>query len=277
MTESKTLVLQNSQGMAGVYLDPFSTRIRVDEYSGTPEAVLGLVVEAVHPWVEKIIVKSRPADREGFIAAGYREEAMVRGYFNGEDMHFMVRYTDSTREEPVESQDQEDRIREMVMKSVSQREPEPGIAMPAGFSDAEELSSIFRQVFQIYPTPVEDPSYLRKTMQEGTMYYAIRQDGRMVSVGSAEVNAKWSNAELTDCATLTEAAGKGHMFSIMARIDKELIRRGIRSRYSIARAMSYPVNVIFHRLGYSYSGCLRKNVRIGTGLEDMNVWCRFDP
>ncbi len=277
MTEARTVVLENSRGTASVYLDPFSTRIRLDEYSGAPATVLGLVDEAIHPWVEKIILKSKAADREAFIAAGYREEAMVRGYFHGADMHFMVRYTDPTREEPVDSRAEEDRIRDLVMRSVTPREPDPRLAVPAGFSDAEELSAIFRQVFQVYPTPVEDPSYLRKTMYEGTMYYAIHQEGRMVSVGSAEVNEKWSNAELTDCATLTEVAGKGYMFSIMARIDQELIRRGIRSRYSIARAMSYPVNVIFHRLGYVYAGCLRKNVRIGTGLEDMNVWCRFNP
>lgn len=277
MTEARTILLNDGDAAAAVYLDPFSTRIRVDEYSGMPEKVLDLVGGTVQPWVEKIILKSRKADRNKFLSAGYKEEAMVHGYFNGEDMHFLVRYTNPHREQVGELRDMEDRIREMVSSAVNAREPEMNLAAPAGYGDAEELSAVFRSVFQIYPTPVEDPTFIRKAMQEGTRYYGVRREGSLQSVGSAEVNSKWNNAELTDCATITEAAGKGYMYAIMARIDQDLLHHGIRCRYSIARATSYPMNVIFQRLGFSYSGCLRRNVRIGTGLEDMNVWCRYDP
>lgn len=277
MTESRTILLKDGADTALVYLDPFSTRIRVDEYLGSPESVLKLVGGTVQPWVEKIILKSRPADREIFLSAGFKEEALVRGYFKGEDMHFLVRYTDPDREQAGELRNLEDQIRTMVASAVKEREPAINLVSPAGYGDAEELSAVFRSVFQLYPTPVDDPTYIRKTMQEGTRYYGVRSEGRLQSVGSAEVNSRWLNAELTDCATITEAAGKGYMYAIMAHIDRDLLRQGVRCRYSIARASSYPMNVIFHRLGYSYSGCLRRNVRIGTGLEDMNVWCRFDP
>ena len=276
MAESGIVQLKSEQAVASVYVDPFSARIRMDDYEGRPEAVLQLIQQHIRSWVEKIILKVRKPDREGFLHAGFMEEASVAGYFNGEDMHFMVQYPDSVRGTSGILISESAKIMEMVSKAGPGRAPDLSIVSPAGMNDAEELSALFKQVFQVYPTPVEDPSYIRKTMLEGTIYYLIRFDGRVVSAGSAEVNRQYNNAELTDCATLTEASGNGYMLSIMSRIDHELIRKGIRSRYSIARSMSYPVNVVFHRLGFSCSGCLSKNVKIETGLEDMNVWTRFD-
>jgi len=277
MTEASTIDLSENDGAISVYMDPYSARIRVDDYDGSPEAVLRLIGRAVKPWVEKIILKSSWEDRGFFLKAGYREEATVSGYFNGNDMSFLVQYPAAARRNSGDQESETATILELVKKAGAGRIPDPSIVSPAGLSDAEELAYLFRRVFQIYPTPVGDPSYILKTMQEGTMYYVVREEGKVVSAGSAELNSKHSNAELTDCSTLTEAAGKGYMVSIMAQIDRELVRRGIRCRYSIARAVSYPVNVVFHRLGFSFTGTLHKNVRIGTGLEDMNVWSRFDP
>jgi beta-lysine N6-acetyltransferase len=274
MTEARAVTLGSGKATLELYVDPFSERLRVDRYDVPPEEVIRLVNGFLPPWAGKVILKSKVSDRDAYVSLGFREEANVRGYFNGEDMIFMARYPEVARGE---SSDEEGRrIMEMVKRSSGPRVPDPTIVAPAVFSDADELASVFRRVFHIYPTPVEDPSYIRKTMTEGTLYFVVRRDGNIVSVGSAEVDNRLGNAELTDCATITEAAGNGYMLSIMDRIDRELIGRGIRSRYSIARAVSYPVNVVFHRLGFRFTGRLNRNVRIGTGIEDMNVWSKFD-
>ena len=39
--------------------------------------------------------------------------------------------------------------------------------------DAEQLSDLYGQIFQTYPTPMNDPMYVEKTMLEGTIYYLV--------------------------------------------------------------------------------------------------------
>ncbi len=48
--------------------------------------------------------------------------------------------------------------------------------------------------------------------------------------------------------------------------------RGIRTAYTIARAVSYGMNITFARCGYQYGGRLVNNTDIAGSLESMNVW-----
>lgn len=49
-------------------------------------------------------------------------------------------------------------------------------------SCAKELAALYRQVFQIYPTPLHEPEYIKKTMKEGTIYYTFFHSGKIVSL-----------------------------------------------------------------------------------------------
>ena len=104
------------------------------------------------------------------------------------------------------------------------------------------------------------------------MYAFIENAGRMVSCASAEINDRYHNAELTDCATITEAEGQGHMKSLLYFLEQKLKVIGIKCTYTIARAESLPMNKAFAQLGFIYGGRLIKNCVIYSGLEDMNVW-----
>jgi len=123
-----------------------------------------------------------------------------------------------------------------------------------------------------YPTPLSEETHIIKTMQEGTVYVYIEMDHQMVSAASAEINAKFKNAELTDCATLPQAEGKGHMKKLLFFLEQKLRADGITCCYTIARAESYSMNKAFAQLGYTYGGRLVNNCLIYSGLEDMNVW-----
>jgi hypothetical protein len=46
----------------------------------------------------------------------------------------------------------------------------------------------------------------------------------------------------------------------------------MRIAYTIARSLSYPVNSLFSRAGYSFGGTLVKNTNICGSFESMNVW-----
>ena len=112
-------------------------------------------------------------------------------------------------------------------------------------------------------------------MEEGTRYVLIRNEKKIVSAASAEINLHHSNAELTDCATLPEAEGKGHMKKLLSKLEAVLKKKKIDCLYTIARSESYSMNKAFYQLGYTYGGMMTNNCFIYSGLEDMNVWYKW--
>jgi beta-lysine N6-acetyltransferase len=111
-------------------------------------------------------------------------------------------------------------------------------------------------------------------MEEGTVFYVIETNDKIVSAASADINNKLVNAELTDCATLPEYRKHGFMKVLLMRLEQELIERGIYCSFSIARSLSYGMNACFHQLGYQYTGRMLNNCYIYDKLEDMNVWVK---
>ncbi|MFP3637406.1 GNAT family N-acetyltransferase, partial [Bacillus sp. SIMBA_033] len=74
-----------------------------------------------------------------------------------------------------------------------------------------KLAKLYDTVFETYPTPMNEPDYIQKVMEEGTVFYAVEHDGHIVSAASAEINAPYGHAELTDCATLPTYRKLGFM------------------------------------------------------------------
>jgi putative beta-lysine N-acetyltransferase len=109
-------------------------------------------------------------------------------------------------------------------------------------------------------------------MKDGTVFAYIENGQQIVSAASAEINRKFKNAELTDCATLPQAAGQGHMKKLLSFLEQQLQAEGIGCCYTIARAESVSMNKAFAQLGYTYGGRLVNNCFIYSGIEDMNVW-----
>ena len=110
------------------------------------------------------------------IQDGFVYEAMIDRYYLGSDCYFLVKYfTDDRRNS--EHWDQED---QMIMnllalqKQLKVQNPPKGYELrKADVSDADLLASLYRTVFNIYPTPMNDPSYIKKCMKESDHFLYI--------------------------------------------------------------------------------------------------------
>jgi beta-lysine N6-acetyltransferase len=261
-----------------VFIDPINKRVRIEDYRGDISSILSKIEEVTSKvGAEKLIFICRS---EHFIALqeyGLQCEAIVDHFYRGSHAYYFTKYY---QEERRNSQHwlMEDQILEHV-KQLSRatkkvQAPDHYKLMKVNKGDVEKLAELYKRVFQIYPTPLHDPEYISKTIDQGTIYYAFSNDGEMVSAASAEVNQRYFNAELTDCATLLAHRKFGLMKILLEKLEEELIQNGLYCSYSIARAQSFGMNAVLHQLGYHYRGRLTNNCYIYEALEDMNMWVK---
>jgi putative beta-lysine N-acetyltransferase len=245
--------------------------------TGNPaETVQDLESLALARGYSKIIAKVPDTVRDCFETAGYRTEAEIPRYFTGkEKVRFMAKYLSPERRR----QRQADRIAQVLETARKKASEEAPAAIADRFSfrvptpnDAEAMAELYRQVFATYPFPIHDPAYLRRTMAENVAYFGIWDGGRLVALSSAEMCTASRSAEMTDFATLPEYRGSGLASFLLQKMEEEMPERGVRTAYTIARAVSFGMNITFARQGYRFGGTLTNNTNISGDLESMNVW-----
>ena len=138
--------------------------------------------------------------------------------------------------------------------------------------DIDAQIAIYKIVFKSYPFPIYYREFIEEMMDSHVSYYGVFEDGRMIATASAELDEKTGLAEMTDFATLPEHRGKGFAVKLLEKMEEDLEKRGIRSFFTIARAVSHGMNKTFARCGYTYSGTLYNNTNINGDIESMNVW-----
>lgn len=274
-------VEHTSDGFIRYCLDFFNKRLRVDDYKGCmADYVLQRSRElADNHALTKLFIKSREEDWQIFLSGGCMLEGIYKGYFDGKDAYCMAMYFDLERRTS-DFWMEEDRILKQVCNlpvNTDRRPLERTAIRIASAHDAEPLAELYRQVFQTYPTPMDNAEYIVQTMLEGTIYYVVENDNVLISAASAEINKEYRNAELTDCATLPAFRNQGHMRLLIHALEKELERRDIACAYSLARALSFGMNAVFFQLGYRYYGRLTKNCDIYDKFEDVNLWVKMLP
>lgn len=139
-------------------------------------------------------------------------------------------------------------------------------------SEAETLSRVYQEVFATYPFPIDNPDYIRKTMRDNVVYFCILKGSDIISVASSEMDKESLNVEMTDFATLPEYRKNGFAAFLLEKMEDEMRYKGIKTSYTIARAMSYGMNITFSKLDYRFAGTLIKNTDICGHTESMNVW-----
>jgi len=140
--------------------------------------------------------------------------------------------------------------------------------------DAHDIAALYRQVFKTYPFPITDPDYIHESMQGTIRYFVIRKSRKLAAVASCEINYESKNAEVTDFATSPGFRGMGLAAHLLQAMETELKNEGILLAYTIARAISRPINSVFAGAGYQYAGLLANNTNICGTMESMNVWYR---
>ena len=278
MHSGKTITITEEKYNMKVYLDKQNRRVRVEDYLGNLFSVLEKAEEvAEEENADKLIIRGRIEHFNELLERGYIFEASIDGYFLGSDCYFFSKFLSDERKTSAHWTEEDG-----IIKSVYHlKEPAQTISPPKAYvlkkmdeGDAGSLSKLYKSVFQIYPTPLNNPDYIIHTMREGSIYYGFVCNGQVVSAASAEMNTFYKSAEMTDCATLKEHRKHGLMKILLARLEQELVDNSIFCAYSIARALSFGMNAVLYQLGYVYRGRLVNNVFIYDKIENMNVWVK---
>jgi len=219
-----------------------------------------------------------PADAaDHFARRGFVNEARVPGMRRGEGSAcFMSRYLARRRAVPANP----GRIADVL--DVAERKSRKPVAAAPGpavirldHAHAGALAALYGAVFETYPFPITDPGYLREAMDSDVAFFGIPGErGGLTAAASAEMDMHWKCAEMTDFATLPSLRGQGAAGRLLAHMEDAVRTRGVRTAYTIARAVSYGMNTVFARAGYRYGGTLHNNTQIAGRLESMNVWHR---
>jgi beta-lysine N6-acetyltransferase len=229
---------------------------------------------------DKIFVKARADDFQVFLSYGYMMEGVLRYFFSGEDAYVLSRFSSKRRVHSSALLDESRLIEKIIYHSekAPERIADPTVTIrPAGQADIPALVTIYRSVFESYPSPLTNPDYIKSTMERNMLYRIAMQDGVALAAASAEMDEKNRNAEMTDCATTPAAQSKGLMQAILIGLEEDVRARGIITAYTLARGLSTGMNRVFFRLGYEYSGRLVNNCDIFGDFEDMNIWVKRLP
>jgi len=238
-----------------------------------PSILLRLDALALQNGYTKLFAKVPATVVDLFVADGYRIEACVPDFYGGEeDGVFVGKYLQQQR--AIETRPEQV---EKVLQTAEKRSEAPVDlpeldCRPMNADDSEAMADLYRQVFATYPFPIHDPGYLEKTMEEDVHFFGIHDEGELIAVASAEVDAAAGNAEMTDFATRPDARGGGLATGLLHTMEESMRADGIHTAYTIARAYSFGMNITFAKCGYTFSGTLTNNTQISGGLESMNVW-----
>lgn len=226
----------------------------------------------------KIFAKVPGRALSPFLNSGFVREATVPAMYSGkEDAFFLARFLDTRRSEIKD--------RQTIYHVLEVCEKKSGMGhgiLPPGFTprlmtedDCPEMARLYCQVFDSYPFPITDPDYLLKTMRSHVIYAGMYHGERLAALASAEVDPKGKNAEMTDFATRPEFRENRLATHLLEFLIHKLGLHpllDIRTGYTIARCVSYGINIAFARCGFTFGGILVNNTNIAGEVESMNVW-----
>jgi putative beta-lysine N-acetyltransferase len=138
--------------------------------------------------------------------------------------------------------------------------------------NADMISEIFKAVFETYPFPIHDADYIKDTMKSHVEYFGAWDGDKLIAVSSAEKDSLSKSVEMTDFATLPEHRGENIALYLLDFMEKAMKKRGYKTAYTIARALSYGMNITFAKASYKMGGTLINNTNICGKIESMNVW-----
>ena len=246
-----------------------------------PDIIAHLDRIAAERGYSKVFVKVPQWCVNIFIAAGYELEASIPFFFPENNAAcFMGKYFCAIRE----TEGQPQLVKDILAAAKAQEPTARSLPLPDGFSmrvalpeDAQQMATVYREVFATYPFPIHDPAFLQSAMAGNTIFFGIWQGNKIAALSSAEMDPSSYSVEMTDFATLPEYRGHGLALNLLQQMEVAVRTLGIRSLFTIARAYSFGMNITFARDGYSFGGTLTNNTNISGSLESMNVWYKPQP
>ena len=266
---------------AKVILSPLNRRVQVKDYDAQDYSAMAAELRALATanGYGKVWVKARASEREELELAGFAYEAVIPGFYDGQDAVSMAIFAAEDRcERPHRMKEEEILAHACSGSPRDDFRPLPESHTSAIFTpgDAEDLAALYAEVFPTYPYPITEPEYLRKTAASHIIYRLVRNEtGQLVAAASAEVMPELHNSEMTDFASLPSERGKGLAQFLLRMLEEDAKERfGVRHMYTIARALSFGMLRTFHNCGYLHSGTLVNNCNISGQFETMHVFYR---
>jgi putative beta-lysine N-acetyltransferase len=224
----------------------------------------------------KIIVVAREKDWQSFLAKGFILEGVNSYYYRGLPGYYLVKFLKKERSISSLLIEEDNILQDILQRPVdtlSFQPPTEYILRAAITEDIPQMVQLYERVFESYPSPITEPSYLYQMLNKN-LFKLVVYGNKIVSAASAELDHEKRAAELTDCACLTEYRNQGLTSQLIYSLEQELIGLGFNNLYSIARARSRGINTVFSKLGYTYGGRLINNCTICGQFEDMNLWVK---
>jgi beta-lysine N6-acetyltransferase len=227
---------------------------------------------------KKIIAVVPESLAKVFFEKKFEVEVEIPEFFNGKEKGlFLVKYVDLLRKTchiKVKQKIDEvlDTAREKKIIIQKPKKLDEFIVRNLDESDADELAKIYRKVFESYPFPIYEKDYILKTMKNNVRYFGVFIGGALVSASSAEMHIDRGNVEMTDFATDPDFLGNGLALILLDKMEQVLKGQSLKTFYTIARALSFGMNITFAKMDYKYAGTLINNTNICGKIESMNVW-----
>ncbi|WP_319524368.1 putative beta-lysine N-acetyltransferase [uncultured Desulfosarcina sp.] len=222
----------------------------------------------------KLIAKIPDKSAAAFTDAGFEMEARIPDFYaDGDAALFMSRFRSEDRRGPSDAE----RIRKVLEAAL--RRADAGIKRPLP-DDCEltlmnpdhalPMANLYGRVFESYPFPIFDPAYIRRTMEENFRYFGIFRNASLIALASAERSE--SGVEMTDFATASAYRRASLAAHLLAAMEADARQNGVKTAFTIARAVSYGINIMFARCGYTFAGTLVNNTNISGRVQSMNIW-----
>ncbi|MTI68436.1 MAG: putative beta-lysine N-acetyltransferase [Firmicutes bacterium] len=263
-----------------LFIDYFNRRLKVLDYSGSNYEDMTKRIDYITKEnnFDKVFIKGTSDDWEEFMSFGYVLEGIFKYYYYGEHGYCLSKFYTNQRRNSGSIEKENDileKVRECGKKETKPLElSDDYIVRVATEKDIDKITKLYDKVFKTYPIPLNDKNYVKTLMDSDVLFILIEHKGKLISAASADMNHKYKNAEMTDCATDPDYRGKGLMSFIIKKLEKEMKKRSIVCLYSLARAVSFGMNKVFKKHGYTYTGRLINNCNICGNFEDMNLWVK---
>jgi beta-lysine N6-acetyltransferase len=260
-------------------VDEFNSRIKLIQYSRYDvESLLKHLEElAKEKDIGKVMIYANPEDISFFEKLGFQREGEISGFFQGNPACILSRFLEEDRAHK-KDEEKKDQIVEMAEQAETIKERprlDPRYQLRhAVKEDAEALAKLYQLVFETYPTPIHDPDFIRRCMDQDVYFTVVTEGDQIVSSASADVFPHFQCAEITDCATHPDHRGNGLLSAIIYDLELRMKEKGIPHLFSLTRAVSTGMNMVIAKLGFEYKGRLIQNSQISGDFEDMNIWVK---
>jgi putative beta-lysine N-acetyltransferase len=107
-------------------------------------------------------------------------------------------------------------------------------------------------------------------MEANFRYFGIFRSAKLIALASAERSE--SGTEMTDFATDPDYRRASLAAHILAAMEADARQNGVKTAFTIARSVSYGINIMFARGGYTFAGTLVNNTNISGRVQSMNIW-----